>query len=69
LNRRRNDDSVPVRKKSLRCLIIPLEFQENGLSLPSPGLEQNLPPFVVELKPGAIPVSQRQYNIPHKKTN
>jgi hypothetical protein len=47
-------------------MIFPLGFQEYDLSSPSPGVEQNLPPLVVELKPGAIPVSQSQYNIPHK---
>jgi hypothetical protein len=29
-------------------------------------LAWNIPPVVVELKLGAIPVSQRQYYIPHK---
>jgi hypothetical protein len=33
---------------------------------PPPQLAQNIPPVVVELKLGAIPVSQRQYYIPHK---
>jgi hypothetical protein len=30
------------------------------------GLAQNTSPIVVELKPGATPVSQKQYFIPHK---
>jgi hypothetical protein len=31
-----------------------------------PGLSRNVPPAVVELKPGATPVSQKQYFIPRK---
>jgi hypothetical protein len=31
-----------------------------------PGLTQNILLVGVELKPGAIPTSQRQYYIPHK---
>jgi hypothetical protein len=35
-------------------------------TLPPPKLAQNIPLVVVELKLGAIPVSQRQYYLPHK---
>jgi hypothetical protein len=31
-----------------------------------PRLTWNIPPVVIELKPGAIPVTQRQYYISHK---
>jgi hypothetical protein len=31
-----------------------------------PGLAQNIPPLVVERKPGTTPVSQKQYYTPHK---
>jgi hypothetical protein len=46
------------RKRFLRCLSFPLIFQEYGLRTPlPPRLAQNIPPVVVELKPGAISVS------------
>ena len=31
-----------------------------------PGLARNIPPVIVELKPGAEPIHEKQYFIPHK---
>jgi hypothetical protein len=51
----------------------PLEIPELPFKIPGvwvddnpPNLAQNVPPVVVELKPGVIPVSQKQYFIPFK---
>jgi hypothetical protein len=59
---------MPLRKRFLRRLSFPLRFQEYELkTIPShPRLAWNKPLVVLELKPGAIPVSQRQYYVPHK---
>jgi hypothetical protein len=43
---------------------LPFKIPEVWAEDNSPRLAQNIPPVVVELKPGAIPVSQRQYYIP-----
>jgi hypothetical protein len=67
LCRRRNDESVPLRRRFLRCLSFlssPGVWAEDN-PLP-PRRTQDIPPMVAELKPGAIPVSQRQYYIPCK---
>jgi hypothetical protein len=61
---------MPLRKRSLKFLSFPIRFQEYGLRTTAPPLQpslaQNIPPVVVELKPGATPVSQKQYYLPHK---
>jgi hypothetical protein len=58
---------VPLRRRFLRCLSFlssPGVWAEDN-PLP-PRRTQDIPPMVAELKPGAIPVSQRQYYIPCK---
>jgi hypothetical protein len=46
------------------CLLeeFPDVWAENGV----PGLARNHAPVMVELKPGALPVTQRQYPVPQK---
>jgi hypothetical protein len=44
-----------------------LPFRIPGVCADNPqGLARNVPPVLVKIKPGATPVSQKQYFIPHK---
>jgi hypothetical protein len=65
LHRRRNGDSMPLRRRSLNTELpykIPGVWAEDNPSR----LTWNIPLVVVELKPGATPISQKQYHILRK---
>jgi hypothetical protein len=54
---------MTLREGLLRFLSFPSRFQVYGLKVIPLGLAQNVSPVVVELKPGAIPISQKPYFI------
>jgi hypothetical protein len=54
---------MPLRKTLLIFLSFHSKFQVYRLKNKPPDLAQNMPPVMVELKPEATPISQKQYFI------
>jgi hypothetical protein len=66
LHKRSDRDSMPLRKRFLRGQSLPLRFQEYVLRTPPPDWLRTYLRSGGRIKPGAIPVSQRQVYVPHK---